>query len=202
MVTFPDTETNIAALAEQMIDDLNARSEDYPTPVIPIPELKDSLNQYKYAQTRVITAQTQAQQAIAEKQQALQDLIDKMKTNLRYAESVSKRREDKLKLLSWSRLFPKTPLEVPGIIRDLEIMITEPCTAVIHWQKPIKGGKVSAYKVQRFEEYQGIWTTVAIETDTEALLLYQQVGKPLIYRVMAINSAGEGTPSNPVEVVL
>ena len=149
-----------------------------------------------------MTAQTQAQQAIAEKQQALQELIDKMKSNLRYAESVSKRREDKLKLLGWSRLFPKTPLEVPGIIRDLEISRTEPGTVVLHWQKPINGGKVSAYKVQRFEEDKGIWATVAIETHTEALLLCQQVGKPLIYRVMAINSAGEGTPSNTVEVVL
>lgn len=200
MVTFPDTETNIAALAEQMIDDLNACSEDYPTPVIPIPELEDSLNQYKYAQTRVMTAQAQAQQAISEKQQALQDLIDKMKSNLRYAESVTRRSEDKLKLLSWP--FLKTPLEVPGIIRDLEISRTEPGTAVLHWHKPINGGKVSAYKVQRFEEDKAIWTTVAIETHTEALLLYQQVGKLLIYRVMAINSAGEGTPSNPVEVVL
>ncbi|MGK7905360.1 MAG: fibronectin type III domain-containing protein [Hormoscilla sp.] len=202
MVTFPDTETNIAALAEQMIDDLNAHSEVYPTPVIPIPELEDSLNQYKYAQTRVMTAQTQAQQAIADKQQALQELIDKMKSNLRYAESVTKRSEDKLKLLSWGRLLPKNTLEVPGIIRDLEISRTEPGTVVLHWQKPINGGKVSAYKVQRFEENKGVWTTVAIETHTEALLLCQQVGKPLIYRVMAINSAGEGTPSNTVEVVL
>lgn len=202
MVTFPDTETNIAALAEQMIDALNAHSEVYPTPVIPIPELKDSLNQYKYAQTRVMTAQAQAQQAIAEKQQALKELIDKMNSNLRYAESVTRRSEEQLKLLGWNPLSPKTPLEVPGIIHDLEISRTEQGTAVMHWQKPTTGGKVSAYKVQLFEEEHGIWTTVAIETHTDALLLYQQVGKPLNYRVMAINSAGEGTPSNPVEVVL
>jgi len=202
MVTFPDTETNIAALAEQMIDDFNAHSQVYSTPVIPIPELEDSLDRYKYAQTRVMTAQAQAQQAIADKQQALKDLMDKMKSNLRYAESVTRRSEDKLKLLSWGRLFPKTPLEVPGIILDLEISRTEPGTAVFHWRKPINGGKVSAYKVQRFEEDQEIWTTVAIETHAEALLLYQQVGKPLSYRVMAINSAGEGTPSNTVDIVL
>ena len=55
-----------------------------------------------------------AEQATAEKDDALEDLIEAMKANLRYAENTADFDDAKLKLIGWAGKKAKTPLAPPG----------------------------------------------------------------------------------------
>ena len=67
---------------------------------------------------------------------------------------------------------------------------------------PSDGGTPSAYKVMRRERPAGAWEETATAVITEATLVEQPKGKELEYRIIAINKAGDGEPSNMEMVVL
>ena len=72
----------------------------------------------------------------------------------------------------------------------------------LDWKAPADGGKVGAYKVQRRNRTDGAWEDIATAILSEITLVDQPRGAELEYRVIAINKAGEGSPSNTVMVVL
>ncbi len=72
----------------------------------------------------------------------------------------------------------------------------------LDWKAPIEGGAVSAYKVMRRERPAGSWEEVATAVISEATLVQQPRGKEFEYRIIAVNKAGEGEPSNTAMVVL
>lgn len=72
----------------------------------------------------------------------------------------------------------------------------------LDWKKPAGGGKVSAYKVMRRERPAGPWEAVATAVISETTLVDQPRGKELEYRIIAVNKAGDGEPSNTAMVVL
>nr|VFJ45362.1 MAG: Fibronectin type III domain-containing protein [Candidatus Kentron sp. FM]VFJ58906.1 MAG: Fibronectin type III domain-containing protein [Candidatus Kentron sp. FM]VFK12050.1 MAG: Fibronectin type III domain-containing protein [Candidatus Kentron sp. FM] len=61
---------------------------------------------------------------------------------------------------------------------------------------------MAAYKVQRREEGTQDWIDVGTAIETELTLSGQPSGKQFVFRVVAINKAGEGEPSNGVLAVL
>ena len=72
----------------------------------------------------------------------------------------------------------------------------------LDWKKPADGGSINAYKVRRRERPDGAWSEVATAVISESTLVEQPTGKELEYRIIAINKAGDGEPSNTVMVVL
>jgi len=70
----------------------------------------------------------------------------------------------------------------------------------LDWKAPADGGKPKAYKVQRRSGES--WKDIATAILTEATLVDQPKKTELEYRVVAINKAGVGQPSNTVMVVL
>jgi hypothetical protein len=54
----------------------------------------------------------------------------------------------------------------------------------------------------RRERPEGPWEEVATAVISEATLVEQPCGKELEYRIIAVNKAGEGEPSNTAMVVL
>ena len=68
--------------------------------------------------------------------------------------------------------------------------------------QPLDGGRVIAYNIQRRNRTDGAWQDVATAIETESTLVDQPKGKELDYRVVAINKAGVGSPSNTVMAVL
>ena len=72
----------------------------------------------------------------------------------------------------------------------------------LDFKAPADGGKVIAYKIQRRNCPEGAWQDVANAIQTEVTLVDQPEKQELEYRVIAINKAGEGSPSNTVMVIL
>jgi len=98
---------------------LKANSDIYPTPPVNTLDLDEILIVYEAKIGAVTTAQSAfAQsafaQAVTEKQELLQTVTDKIKSNLRYAEQAMNFSDDKLKAIGWGGRKEPTPLAAPG----------------------------------------------------------------------------------------
>ena len=76
------------------------------------------------------------------------------------------------------------------------------CYSSESWPKPIDGGKPAAYKIQRRERPEGPWTDANMALESEITLSDQTRGTEWEFRVIAVNKAGDGVPSNTVMAVL
>jgi hypothetical protein len=73
---------------------------------------------------------------------------------------------------------------------------------LLDWKEPSGGGRVAAYKVQRRKKGDTSWADVGTAIESELTLTGQERGVEWEYRVVAVNKAGEGEPSNTVAAVL
>lgn len=202
MARFPFTEADIVALAEVMQSGLTNNAAVYPAPpVLPL-DLVALISAYQSAKNGAIAAQAAAEAATAAKDDALEDMVEAMKSDIRYAENTVNYDDDKLKLIGWAGRKAATPLAVPGQTRLLEAPKQGAGWLFLDWKKPADGGSVSAYKVMRRERPDGAWAEVATAVISEATLVEQPTGKELEYRIIAVNKAGDGEPSNTVMCVL
>ncbi len=202
MSRFPKREAEIAALARKLIHGFTTAAEDFPNPPVPADELQVALEEYNTAKEATIDAEAAAQETYTTKDDALEELADKMKVNIRYAEHVGRKAPEKLTQIGWGPRKERTPLDVPGQVRSLELLQQGEGWLVLDWKHPIDGGRVSAYRVRCREFENGGWRDVAMAIDTEVLLNNQERGTELAYEVVAVNKAGVGEPSNIVTVTL
>ena len=75
---------------------------------------------YQSRHNTFLAARAAAESAIADKDTALEELIDALKSDIRYAENTVNFDDDKLKLLGWAGKKAKTPLTLPCQVRMLE----------------------------------------------------------------------------------
>ncbi|MBA7695709.1 hypothetical protein ES703_104344 [subsurface metagenome] len=205
MARFPITEADVLALAQAMVSGLTGAQglpNVYPSPPVAPAELTALISTYTTAKNAAIAAQAAAEQATADKDDALEDLIDAMKSDIRYAENTVDYDDDKLKLIGWAGRKAAAPLAPPGQARLLEAPRQGEGWVFLDWKKPAVGGRVSAYKVMRRERPAGLWAETATAVISEATLVEQPRGKELEYRIVAVNKAGDGEPSNTAMVVL
>ncbi len=202
MARFPRTEPQVVALAEIMEIGLVNNLVIYPSPPV-IPPLLNGLRiSYIEAKNSLIAAQAAAEAATAVKDDALEDLTEAMKSNIRYAENTVNYDDVKLKLIGWAGRKASTPLQIPGQTRLLEAPIQGAGWLFLDWKKPADGGAIAAYRVMRRERPDGPWAEVATAVISEATLVEQPTGKELEYRIIAVNKAGDGEPGNTVMAVL
>jgi len=202
MAQFPRTEAEIAVLAQEMISGLAANAATYPAPPVNLMELSMMRSAYVVAQNAVIAAQAAADAAYTDKDAALEALAEGMKKDLRYAENTVDFDDDQLKLIGWAGRSAATHLTPPGQTRLLEAVKQGEGWIMLDWKAPAEGGKPSAYKVQRRERPSGAWAEAATAVITETTLVEQARGPELEYRIIAVNKAGDGEPSNTVMAVL
>nr|VFK34571.1 MAG: hypothetical protein BECKMB1821I_GA0114274_107612 [Candidatus Kentron sp. MB] len=67
---------------------------------------------------------------------------------------------------------------------------------------PTDGGKVAAYKAQRRDDGTDRWIDVGMAMETALDVSDQESGKRFLFRVVAVNKAGDGEASNVVQAVL
>jgi len=202
MARFPRTEAEIAALADAMITGLTANAVLYPAPPVAVLDLTAAKTAYITELNAVIAAKAVAEAATSAKDETLEDLIDAMKTNLRYAENTVDFDDAKLNLIGWAGKAAGTPLAAPGQVRSLEVPRQGAGWLMLDWKAPVDGGAPVAYKVTRRERPAGDWEDMATAVITEATLVQQPTAKELEYRIIAVNKAGEGEPSDTEMVVL
>jgi hypothetical protein len=204
MARFPSRESDVAALASQMITGLTEEAETFSAPPRAPADLEASLEAYKSAQEAAVVARSAAAEAKDIKDDALDRLIDDMRAVLRYAEDTVNGDGAKLQALGWSgRSDPAAP-RAPGQARALEVKREGPGWVYLDWKKPVDGGVVAAYHIQvlRDGEDENKWRDVTICFDTMAVLTDQERGVQLKYRVVTVNRVGEGLPSNTVTATL
>ena len=202
MARFPLKEAEIAALAGTMATGLAAATTDFPAPPVAPADLTTALTNYTTPRDAAGAYQSAAQQATAAKDEALQALVDAMKADIRYAENAVDYDDAKLQIIGWGGRAAKTSLEAPGQARTLEAPREGEGWVFLDWKEPVDGGAVAAYKIQRRERPSGAWADVGVAIESEITLTNQERGKEWEYRVLAVNKAGEGEPSNTVMAVL
>jgi len=206
MPRFPKSQAQIAALAEQLWRGLLDNNAIFSQPPVHPILIRIRKLQYQSQHDNFLAARAAAEQATSGKSEALEELIEAMKDDLRYAENTVNFDDDKLKLIGWAGKKAKTPIATPGQTRLLEAPKQGKGWVFLDLKAPADGGKPKAYKVQRravgAEPVSDRWKDIATAIITEATLVDQPEKTELEYRVIAVNKAGEGTPSNTVMVVL
>ena len=202
MPRFPKKEADIVALAERLWSGLFSNRLVYPQPPIRPISLRGKAIMYMNARNVLITAKAKAEQANADKGEALEELVDAMKSNIRYAEHTVDPDDDKLKLLGWAGKKTATILAPPGQVRLLESPKQGAGWLFLDWKAPADGGRPKVYKIQRRKRPEGPWSDVATAILTEATLVEQPEKVELECRVVAVNRTGRGEPSNTVMAVL
>nr|VFK16526.1 MAG: Fibronectin type III domain-containing protein [Candidatus Kentron sp. LFY] len=199
---FPSIEAKILDLGHEVSAGLAANTDVYPAPPMSVADLDAAIATYEAAKEALVAAQAQAKLAQEKKDQLLEALVSGIKSELRYAENTVDYDDGKLKLIGWSGRRSKTPLAPPGAVYDLESSDRGEGWIALDWKKPKDGGAIASYKIQRREDGSEHWTDVGVALERKISLSGQESGKRLVFRVVAINKAGEGKPSNGVLAVL
>lgn len=202
MARFPSREAEIKALAQNIATGLTANAATFPAPPVTAVALQAKLTSFITLGDEAVAAQAAAAQVTATKNAGLVELSDAMKAVLRYAEDATGYDNAKLNLLGWSGKSAGNALEVPGQPRTLEAPRQGEGWIFLDWKEPSDGGAVASYKIERRERPAGNWGIVGLATESETTLNNQERNKDWEYRVIAVNKAGEGVPSNTVAAVV
>lgn len=201
MARFPVRESEIIALAHQIIAGFTANPKLFATPPVPTPQLQQELTAFLADCDSANQTDAQASAAHAKKDGSGETLKAGMTSALRYAENTVASPEQ-LGLIGWSGPRAASALQAPGQPRALEAVRQGAGWVFLDWKEPADGGKPAAYHIQRRELPGGDWTPAGLAVISEATVTGQPTGKSLEYRVQAVNKAGEGPASNVVDVVL
>ncbi len=202
---FPKKESEVISLAQSIQAGLSSHSEDFPSldPLF----LDALIDAYQTAKDSQGNAKSQSILATESKQNALESLQDAMKNMLKKAEVDAAANPDKLYEIGWApRQKPSDP-QVPSLPHDLECIAQGTDDLWLNWQKPAVGSAtVRNYIIERRQADQsgsfGEWQLAASTLDKKVHLENQPKGVQLEYRVKAVNTAGQSTPSNTAAVVL
>ena len=196
MARFPDRQAEVMALAQNIITGLTDNAATFPTPPVTAIELEAVFSAFVTLGDVAVAAQAAAEQATVNKSAGREELADAMKAVLRYAEEAVDHDDAKLSLLGWGGIAAPTALQVPGQPRNLELPRQGQGWVFLDWKKPAEGGAVASYKIERRQRPSGNWALLSVALESESMLTGQDASIDWEYRVIAINKAGEGPPSN------
>ncbi len=182
---------------------LSGFADDYYSPYVDQPNPTNVYWGDTHLHTNLsVDANGMGNNALTPNDAGLEELSDGMKAILRYAEDTVNYEDAQLSLLGWGGKAAPTSLEAPGQARTLEIVSQGEGWVTLDWKKPADGGAVAFYKIDRRERPAGNWALIALAMESEGTLNNQERGKDWEYRVIAVNKAGEGVPSNTVAAVV
>ena len=198
---FPTTEAEIRALAQSIIAGLEGNA-NFPSPPFSVAQLQALLDTVIQRSDAQVLSQAAAKQDTDSKQASISEMAAALKSVLRYAENAAHGEDTLLAQLGWGGRAASHALQAPGQSRLLEVTQQGAGWVTLDWKKPADGGATASYKIERRGRAEGDWKLAGISVETEITLNNQERGKEWEYRVLAINKAGEGAPSNIVTAVL
>jgi hypothetical protein len=202
MRRFPTSEAEVAALASEIVFGLRENTDDFPSPPVGVDELQAIVEAYRTAHEVTVVAQGAAAEAINDKDEVLERLIDAMKGVLAYAEHAVKSDDAKLKNLGWRGRKAPSKTQPPGAPRALEVKQEGRGWVYLDWKSPANGDSVSSYRVKTRTAGETEWKEVVLSFESMAVLQDQPQGVEVEYQVVAINRAGTSIPSNLVTAIL
>ena len=209
MPKFPQSENDVVALAELMIAGYTANPADFPSidPLTDLVALQAALDAYQADRTTQDAAKSQAQIATVAKMTKLDELADLMKNDLKLSEVDTAAVPEKLTEIGWAPRQQPQPVAVPGQPLYLRPTAEGQGTCRLAWDRPVSGGPIRNYIIQRNQQpagggAPGEWEIVGTALNNQINLTDQPRGIQMNYRVMAANVAGESAPSNIAPVVL
>jgi len=202
MAQFPRREAEIAALARSVIGGLRDDPELLQGCPVSVSELQAALTEYRKTRNAAVEAAGHAVLCTTVKNTALDALAQLVKRVLRFAESVAGVSHGRLIKLGWGVPRERVQLEEPSQPLDFRILKEGENSITLAWRKPPEGGRVAAYRVERQRMGADEWIVVGTAVKKRITVEHQEEGVAWYYRVIAINKAGEGMPSNSVKAVL
>lgn len=206
MPRFPQSELEIVTLAATMEDGFVAHAADFPN--ANVMALGTKAATFNTAKTAQLDAAAAAMVATEAKNTAMAALEEEMRDQLKQAEVDTGNDPVKLAYIGWAPRADAAAVELPGQVRNLEAVVQGAGTLFLDWKAPAMatGGPVRTYVIEkRVADGAGVfgsWQQVGIAIESETLLTGQERGPQLEYRVVAVNTAGQGAASNTVAVVL
>jgi len=206
MPRFPRRENEVAALARAMIAGYTANPSVFPH--ADLAGLTNTYDIYKSFRKGADCFMALAHMKTEAKDQALAELAEKMRVELKQSEVDTVADPEALKLIHWGERAAAQPQRKPGQPRDFEAVRQGRGTVAVDWKSPGSGphGTVRTYVVFRRQAdatgHMGPWEQAALTPDTALELTGQPTNTQLEYRVTAFNLTGPGPPSNTAGVVL
>ncbi|MEQ8819469.1 MAG: fibronectin type III domain-containing protein [Sumerlaeia bacterium] len=202
MPRFPRREGEMIILSDNMISGLTMYAKYFPNADVDgLNALRQDYQDKKESQLEALEKYKATTEA---KDEALVELVRKMKLELRQAEIDVKDDPDKLERIGWGGESEVTMTPPPGEPRDLTLVGVEPDGIRLTWKPPARGtgGKVAVYVIERQDNGEGEWLRVDNAYDTEIKLSNQPRGMDMRFRVSAENQKGTSVPSNVITVSL
>ena len=206
MPKFPIKEPEIVALAEQMVAGYTAHPADFPS--VEVALLQAELDNYKETKRTQEDAKSRMHITTAEKDTDLDNLVEKMKNDLKLSEVDTVDDTEKLYEIGWGPRSQPTPISAPGAPTELHPIAESQGSIWLKWEKPSTDPNrpVRNYIIERRDQQQdgsfGPWKLTQTTYNTEINLTDQPDNIRVEYLVKASNVAGESMPSNTVSVVL
>ncbi|HEW79642.1 MAG TPA: fibronectin type III domain-containing protein [Phycisphaerales bacterium] len=207
MPKFPTRQADIIALANQMLAGYAAHIADFPNANLGM--LRGRHHRYWIAKRDRVNARAAAHLATEAKRSKLAELKEVMKNCLRKSEVDVAGNPEKLAQIGWGPKAPPQPTDIPGQPTNLRAIAQGQGELSLKWDRPAgdSGDPVRNYIIERHQQSQNDgqfsqWTLTGTVYQTQINLSNQLQGIQLEYRVKAVNTAGESSPSNTAMVVL
>lgn len=200
---FPASKAGQIALGQAIINGFTVAVDDFPAPTVSLADLKILLAAAIEKRNARITADAAAAESLEEETEAFEALNGALKTDIKYAELVTKGDNAKLQQISWSgRAAAKTPA-VPGAPGAFEVVQQGKGWAHFDWKTSKTGGKTSMFSVLIKETgATGDWKVAGSSVNPENTITNIESGKEYIFCVVAVNAAGTSEQSNAVTLFL
>jgi hypothetical protein len=201
MAKFPQDEISTVILADLVAAGIEKNPTVFPNPPETAASMKTNLTAYRAKLAEIQASEAHTRLLIQEKNEIYGLIREAARDNVDYGEIVAKGDAAILELIGWGVRADAQRLQAPGQCRVLEIIGQGDGWVRLDWKEPVDGGEVASYKLQRSEDgakFQDVGSAI----ESIAALFEQPTGKKLFYRVVAINRAGEGLPSNTVSLLL
>ena len=202
---YPSREADILRLAHDIAAGLAAHPDVFPSPPHSPEDFQQALAAHDANREAHIVAHATAARSTVAKGASLATVEAMSTSTIRFAENITRGDDGKLQLIGWGgrRARTLTVVEPPAQVRTLELVREGKDWVFLDWKEPLEGGEIAAYRVQRRKrEGGGDWVDVGMSVESEVTLNGQEAGVEYEYRVIAVNKAGEGPPSNIVRAVL
>ena len=196
---YPRRQVQIVALVEHMIGGISEHADIFKH--CDAAELQSARDDYMAANIALTDAYSKVAAAAVDKQKKLNKLQQAMKKQIKLGMVDTCGNPVELTYIGWGGKRSPQQIEKPAQPTDLKIIAQGDAMVCLAWLKLKAGGPVRTYIIERRANNQD-WTLAATALNNEAKLIHQPTGCKLEYRVKAINTVGETTPSNSVYVVL